>query len=186
MSLIGWALDCIPPAASKLGVGDSVSKKPEQRRPNDATYCLKVEDFYRPQARRMVGMLAHHILEGAGITAFDLIYSPAYQRQLMDAGRGIDDAIHRGATMQAEKAGTNSRTRAKELRALIGGAIKVSREKGKTVPTFDTPEEYGKVAETILASEKERRRDHPKYVDCATFAPRQEVGRPGSLARRHP
>ena len=97
------------------------------------------------------------LLTDAGITSFDLLYNAGFQRKVNDIGRGLNDAIQRAATMQAEKAGTKQRDRAKELNGLVAKGMKETRERAKKLPSFGSPGDFPALAKTILAEKDEAR-----------------------------
>ena len=50
-------------------------------------YCLKIEDFFAPAARDLIGRFLSNFTESVVIAPAELVFSAKYQKRLSDAGR---------------------------------------------------------------------------------------------------
>ncbi len=101
---------------------------------NVVAYCTRVEDFYAPNARDMVGKILAGFLNQSVLTPGELLYSYKALKRLNYSGRPLNSAVDRVGTRQAKARGGNPVARVRELGALVTTAVQQAFEKDRANP----------------------------------------------------
>jgi hypothetical protein len=105
------------------------SKFDQDEMPN---VCWKVEDFYSYEGRRAINRLLRKELTEWGLTATELIHSPAMVQKLQDNGTSVQRAVQQTAILQIRETGQGVQERIKQVYELI--------EKGAKILCSDEPD----------------------------------------------
>ncbi|CAA7622209.1 hypothetical protein [Magnetospirillum sp. SS-4] len=123
----------------------------------DGAYCTKVEDFFSPGSRELIGRFLTNFVESLIITPTELVFSAKYQKRLSDAGRVMMNAVDKVATLQAKAKGESAAKRLKDLNALISAGMKKVWDDDKERPAAAiTPDSFMAFAAGVRGSETER------------------------------
>jgi hypothetical protein len=109
----------------------------------EGAYCTKVEDFFSPGSRDLIGRFLTNFTESLVITPTELVFSAKYQKRLNDAGRTMMNAVDKIATLQAKLKGESAAQRLRDLNTLISAGMKKvwDDDKDKPAPAI-TPEGF--------------------------------------------
>jgi hypothetical protein len=109
----------------------------------EGAYCAKVEDFFSPGSRDLIGRFLTNFTESLVITPTELVFSAKYQKRLNDAGRTMMNAVDKIATLQAKLKGESAAQRLRDLNTLISAGMKKvwDDDKDKPPPAI-TPESF--------------------------------------------
>jgi hypothetical protein len=104
----------------------------------EGAYCTKVEDFFSPGSRDLIGRFLTNFTESLVITPTEMVFSAKYQKRLNDAGRVMMNAVDKVATLQAKLKGESAAQRLRDLNTLISAGMKKvwDDDKDKPVPTI--------------------------------------------------
>ena len=75
--------------------------------------------FYRPQARDLIGRLLRSYLDNVFLTPTELLHSWSYQQKFSAAGKFLEGAVQKAATAQVKGTETSVTGRIKEVHALL-------------------------------------------------------------------
>jgi hypothetical protein len=81
----------------------------------DAPYCKKLRDYYRPESREIVGRILRKYLEKVILTPTELLHSSKALKRVQEVDTLFPPAVDRVATLQAKAAQEDSRTRRDEI-----------------------------------------------------------------------
>ncbi|KIL99394.1 cAMP-binding protein [Paramagnetospirillum magnetotacticum MS-1] len=123
----------------------------------EGAYCTKVEDFFSPGSRDLIGRFLTNFTESLVITPTELVFSAKYQKRLNDAGRVMMNAVDKIATLQAKLKGESAAQRLRDLNTLISAGMKKlwDDEKDKPAPTV-TAEGFSAYCATLKGSQVEK------------------------------
>ncbi|WP_096702286.1 hypothetical protein [Magnetospirillum sp. 15-1] len=109
----------------------------------EGAYCAKLEDFYSPGSRDLIGRFLTNFTESLVITPTELVFSAKYQKRLSDTGRIMMNAVDKIATLQAKTRGESAAQRLRDLNALISAGMKKAWDDDKDKPPpAVTPESF--------------------------------------------
>lgn len=123
----------------------------------DGAYCAKIEDFFSPGSRDLIGRFLTNFIESLVITPTELVFSAKYQKRLSDAGRVMMNAVDKIATLQAKTKGESAAARLRDLNTLISSGMKKvwDDDKEKPIPAI-TPEGFPAFVAGVRGSDVER------------------------------
>lgn len=109
----------------------------------EGAYCTRIEDFFSPGSRDLIGRFLTNFTESLVITPTELVFSAKYQKRLSDAGRVMMNAVDKIATLQAKVKGESAAQRLRDLNTLISAGMKKvwDDDKDKPPPAI-TPESF--------------------------------------------
>lgn len=123
----------------------------------EGAYCTKLEDFFSPGSRDLIGRFLTNFTESLVITPTELVFSAKYQKRLSDAGRPMMNAVDKVATLQAKTKGESAAQRLRDLNALISAGMKKvwDDDKDKPPPAI-TPENFSSYCAGLKGSPAEK------------------------------
>ena len=122
----------------------------------EASYCSKIEDFFSPASRDMIGRYLAGFLDQLVITPTELIHSAKYQKRLHDVGRPLMNAVDKVGTLQAKRKGESPAKRVRDLHALVSQASRKvwDDERDKPIPAVK-PETFADAVARLDAAERD-------------------------------